>query len=207
MRNSARTSQLIPPPPPSRPHSAIRRAMLQRVPSAFRRAVVRFARCGGVTIFGKWSPDGNLHIMGVCVCDGGEASPTPMCRASTRAGSTASMLDSQVPLYRKRPWDSGVRLELKTALKTDTFWSVKEGEVVLVLRILELLDPVDADGVPFRLPEGGDLVQTKSPGRYWHCSLDRARRFGVITPSALKTLEDLYLRGGAPIEAPSTSDA
>lgn len=84
---------------------------------------------------------------------------------------------------------------------------MKEGEVVLVLRILELLDPVDADGVPFRLPEGGDLVQTKSPGRYWHCSLDRARRFGVITPSALKTLEDLYLRGRALIEAPSTSDA
>ncbi|KAF6755448.1 hypothetical protein DFP72DRAFT_1008888 [Ephemerocybe angulata] len=86
-----------------------------------------------------------------------------------------------------------VRLELKKAETNKMFYGVKEGEVVLVLRILKLLDPVGADGVPFCLPEGGDLIQGTSPSFYWCTSLDRARRLGIITPSSLKILEELYM--------------
>ncbi|KAF6755447.1 hypothetical protein DFP72DRAFT_341273 [Ephemerocybe angulata] len=95
-----------------------------------------------------------------------------------------------------------VRFELKKAETDKMFYSVKEGEVVLVLRILELLDPVGADGVPFRLPEGGDLIQGTSPSFYWSTSLDRARRLGIITPSSLKILEELYLGNTTATKSP-----
>ncbi|KAF6754574.1 hypothetical protein DFP72DRAFT_1125287 [Ephemerocybe angulata] len=94
-----------------------------------------------------------------------------------------------------------VRYELKKAETNKMFHGAKQGEVVLVLRILELLDPVGPDGVPYRLSEGGELVQGTSPGRYWSMRLDRARKRGIITPSSLKILEELYLRGSASIEA------
>ncbi|KAF5330246.1 hypothetical protein D9611_010586 [Ephemerocybe angulata] len=87
-----------------------------------------------------------------------------------------------------------VRFELRKAGSNRVFRSAKEGELVLVLRILELLDPpLGPDGVPFRLPEGGDLAQGKSPGRYWCMSLDRAQKLGIFTPSSLKILGELYL--------------
>ncbi|KAF5332109.1 hypothetical protein D9611_008105 [Ephemerocybe angulata] len=100
-----------------------------------------------------------------------------------------------------------VRFELQRAQRTENYCNVKEGEVVLVLRILELLDPLGPDGVPFRLPEGGDLAQTQVSHRSWRMPLDRARKLGIITPSSFKILEDLYLRERAPVEASSTSNA
>ncbi|KAF5332165.1 hypothetical protein D9611_008110 [Ephemerocybe angulata] len=100
-----------------------------------------------------------------------------------------------------------VRFELQRVLRTENYFKVKMGEVVLVLRILELLDPLDPDGAPFCLPEGGDFVQAQVPGQYWRMPLDRARKLGIITPSSFKTLEDLYLRESPPIEASSTSSA
>ncbi|KAF5332097.1 hypothetical protein D9611_008100 [Ephemerocybe angulata] len=100
-----------------------------------------------------------------------------------------------------------VRFELQRAQRTENYFQVKEGEVVLVLRIIELLDPVGPDGVPFRLPEGGDFVQTQVPGRYWRMPLDKARKLGILTPSSFKILEDLYLRGSPPVEASSNSSA
>ncbi|KAF5342646.1 hypothetical protein D9611_002026 [Ephemerocybe angulata] len=90
-----------------------------------------------------------------------------------------------------------VRFELKKAEKNNMFYRVKEGETVLVLRILELLDQASPDGVPFRLPEGGDLIQGLSPSFYWFMHLDKARKYGVITPSSLKILEELYLGDNA----------
>ncbi|KAF6755444.1 hypothetical protein DFP72DRAFT_341254 [Ephemerocybe angulata] len=86
-----------------------------------------------------------------------------------------------------------VRFELKKAEANNMFYRVKEGEVVLVLRVVELLDQASPDGVPFRLPEGGDLIQTRSPRFYWFMHLDQARKYGIITPSSLKKLEELYL--------------
>ncbi|KAF6755446.1 hypothetical protein DFP72DRAFT_341279 [Ephemerocybe angulata] len=86
-----------------------------------------------------------------------------------------------------------VRFELKKRETNNMFYRVKEGEVVLVLRILKLLDQASPDGVPFRLPEGGDLIQGLSPRFYWYMHLDKARKYGVITPSSLKILEELYL--------------
>ncbi|KAF5341637.1 hypothetical protein D9611_001951 [Ephemerocybe angulata] len=97
-----------------------------------------------------------------------------------------------------------VRFELKKAETNDMFYRVKEGEVVLVLRILELLDPAGPDEVPFRLPEGGDLAQGTSPSFYWFMPLDRARNQGIITPSSLKVLEDLYLGDSASTETTAT---
>ncbi|KAF6755406.1 hypothetical protein DFP72DRAFT_340615 [Ephemerocybe angulata] len=91
-----------------------------------------------------------------------------------------------------------VRFELKKAEKNNMFYRVKEGEAVLVLRILELLDQASPDGVPFRLPEGGDLIQGLSPSFYWFMHLDKARKYGVITPSSLKILEELYLGKSPP---------
>ncbi|KAF5341673.1 hypothetical protein D9611_001990 [Ephemerocybe angulata] len=96
------------------------------------------------------------------------------------------------------------RLELKKAETNKMFYGVKEGEVVLVLRILKLLDPVSLDGVPFRLPEGNDLIQGRSPNWSWCTSLDRAQRLGIITPTSLKKLEELYLDKNASIEATAT---
>ncbi|KAF6759422.1 hypothetical protein DFP72DRAFT_1063796 [Ephemerocybe angulata] len=89
-----------------------------------------------------------------------------------------------------------VRFELERVQRTENYFKVKMGEVVLVLRILELLDPLDPDGAPFCLPEGGDFVQAQVPGRYWRMPLDRARKLGIITPSSFKILEDLYLHSG-----------
>ncbi|KAF6755484.1 hypothetical protein DFP72DRAFT_897063, partial [Ephemerocybe angulata] len=65
-----------------------------------------------------------------------------------------------------------VRYELKKAETHRMFHGAKPGEVVLVLRILELLDPVGPDGVRYRLSEGGELVQGTSPGRYWSMRLN-----------------------------------
>ncbi|KAF6755485.1 hypothetical protein DFP72DRAFT_1067765 [Ephemerocybe angulata] len=93
-----------------------------------------------------------------------------------------------------------VRYELKKAETNKMFYGAKQGEVVLVLRILELLDPAGPDEVPFRLPEGGDLAQGTSPSFYWFMPLDRARKQGIITPSSLKVLEDLYLGDSASTE-------
>ncbi|KAF6755443.1 hypothetical protein DFP72DRAFT_341251 [Ephemerocybe angulata] len=97
-----------------------------------------------------------------------------------------------------------VRFELKKAETNNIFYRVKEGEVVLVLRILELLDQASPDGVPFRLPKGADLVQGLSPSFYWFMRLDQARKHGVITPSSLKILEELYLGKNASIETTAT---
>ncbi|KAF5342643.1 hypothetical protein D9611_001942 [Ephemerocybe angulata] len=97
-----------------------------------------------------------------------------------------------------------VRYELKKAETNKMFHGAKQGEVVLVLRILELLDPAGPDEVPFRLPEGGDLAQGTSPSFYWFMPLDRARKQGVITPSSLKVLEDLYLGDSASTDTTAT---
>ncbi|KAF5340632.1 hypothetical protein D9611_007383 [Ephemerocybe angulata] len=104
-----------------------------------------------------------------------------------------------------------LRFELKKVLRNENRRGVREGEIVLVIRILELLDPVGSDGVPFRLPEGGDLVQTQMPEkgdtvrtparRFWYMTLGHARKLGIITPSSLEILEDRYHRESAPIEA------
>ncbi|KAF5342200.1 hypothetical protein D9611_001986 [Ephemerocybe angulata] len=98
-----------------------------------------------------------------------------------------------------------VRFELKKAETDKMFYSVKKGEVVLVLRILELLDQASPDGVPFRLPEGGDLIQGISPSFYWFMRLDKARKDRVITPSSLKILEELYLGGNTSTEKSPSS--
>ncbi|KAF5342649.1 hypothetical protein D9611_002025 [Ephemerocybe angulata] len=113
-------------------------------------------------------------------------------RPETAEGSNAR--------WREYQGAAVVRFELKKAEADKTFYGVKEGEVVLVLRILELLDPVGADGVPFRLPEEGDLIQARSPHWSWCASLDRAQRLGIITPSSLKILEELYLGDNASTE-------
>ncbi|KAF6755442.1 hypothetical protein DFP72DRAFT_1067727 [Ephemerocybe angulata] len=97
-----------------------------------------------------------------------------------------------------------VRFELKKAETNKMFYRVKEGEVVLVLRIVELLDQASPDGVPFRLPEGGDLIQGLSPSFYWFMRLDKARKYGVITPSSFKILEELYLDDRASTEIAAT---
>ncbi|KAF6755495.1 hypothetical protein DFP72DRAFT_1169724 [Ephemerocybe angulata] len=97
-----------------------------------------------------------------------------------------------------------VRYELKKAEMNKMFHGAKQGEVVLVLRILELLDPAGPDEVPFRLPEGGDLAQGGSPSFYWFMPLDTARKQGIITPSSLKILEELYLNDKASTETTPT---
>ncbi|KAF6751624.1 hypothetical protein DFP72DRAFT_1172043 [Ephemerocybe angulata] len=96
-----------------------------------------------------------------------------------------------------------VRFELKKVMRTKEFHNVKDDDVVLVLRILELLDPLGPDGVPFNLSHGGELAQREALGRCWSMSLDRARDSGIITPSSLKILEDLYLGDSA---SPDTAD-
>ncbi|KAF5334981.1 hypothetical protein D9611_010030 [Ephemerocybe angulata] len=87
--------------------------------------------------------------------------------------------------------------ELKKVERIKDFYNVEEGQVVLVLRVVQLFDPVGPDGVPFSLPDGGDFVQGQAAGRYWCMPLDRALKFGILTPSSLKILEELYLGEGA----------
>ncbi|KAF5341634.1 hypothetical protein D9611_001954 [Ephemerocybe angulata] len=98
-----------------------------------------------------------------------------------------------------------VRYELKKAETHRMFHGAKPGEVVLVLRILELLDPVGPDGVRYRLSEGGELVQGTSPGRYWSMRLNRAQKRGITTPSSLKILEKLYLGDGVSKQITNTN--
>ncbi|KAF5342090.1 hypothetical protein D9611_002011 [Ephemerocybe angulata] len=98
-----------------------------------------------------------------------------------------------------------VRFELKKA-EPNMFHNVKDGEVRLVLRILELLDPMDPDGVPYRLSEGGELVQGRSPNWSWSTSLDRAQRLGILTPSSLKILKELYLRDSGSTKTTATGE-
>ncbi|KAF6759433.1 hypothetical protein DFP72DRAFT_1166878 [Ephemerocybe angulata] len=133
-------------------------------------------------------------------------SVTPVLQHVVWRGSHETVDASDAP-WRVYTGYAVVRFELQRAQRTENYFKVKEGEVVLVLRILELLDPVGPDGVPFRLPEGGDFVQTQVPGRYWRMPLDKARKLGIITPSSFKILEDLYLRESAPVEASSTRSA
>ncbi|KAF6757081.1 hypothetical protein DFP72DRAFT_1065915 [Ephemerocybe angulata] len=122
---------------------------------------------------------------------------------SERHGPSDTLQDAP---WREYKGYAVVRFELKKAPKNNRFPLVKEGEVVVVLRILKLLDPLGPDGVLFRLPEGGAFVQTRAH-RCWSMHLDRAREVGIITPSSLKILEDLYLRESAPLQAPSPSSA
>ncbi|KAF5341887.1 hypothetical protein D9611_001943 [Ephemerocybe angulata] len=112
-------------------------------------------------------------------------------------------IEGSKALWRLYKGFAVVRFELKKVLRTQEFHKVNEGDVVLVLRILELLDPLGPDGVPFNLSHGGELAQRAGLGRYWSMSLDRARKKGIITPSSLKILEDLYLGDSA---SPDTAD-
>ncbi|KAF5335000.1 hypothetical protein D9611_009990 [Ephemerocybe angulata] len=88
---------------------------------------------------------------------------------------------------------AALRFELKKVDRIKDFYNVKEGQVVLVLRVVQLFDPVGPDGLPVFLPEGGDFVQGQVAGRYWCMPLDRALKYGILTPSSLKILEELYL--------------
>ncbi|KAF6750418.1 hypothetical protein DFP72DRAFT_1139688 [Ephemerocybe angulata] len=102
-----------------------------------------------------------------------------------------------------------LRYELK---KVDSetikdFYKVEEGQVVLVLRVVQLLDPLGPDGVPFSLPEGGALAQSKAVGRYWRMHLDRALKIGLLTPSSLKILEELYLSNCALTKSVATGSS
>ncbi|KAF5334921.1 hypothetical protein D9611_010027 [Ephemerocybe angulata] len=91
--------------------------------------------------------------------------------------------------------------------RTKDFYNVEEGQVVLVIRVLELFDPVGPDTVPFSLPEGGDFVQGEVAGRYWCMPLDRALKYGILTPSSLKILEELYLGDRASAKFATTGSA
>ncbi|KAF6754583.1 hypothetical protein DFP72DRAFT_1009727, partial [Ephemerocybe angulata] len=82
--------------------------------------------------------------------------------------------------WREYQGSAVVRYELKKAETNNMFYKQKKGEVVLVLRILELLDPVGSDGVRYRLSKGGELVQGTSPSFYWFMPLDKAREHGII---------------------------
>ncbi|KAF5334988.1 hypothetical protein D9611_010016 [Ephemerocybe angulata] len=92
---------------------------------------------------------------------------------------------------------AALRFELKKVDRFKDFYNVTEGQFVLVLRVVQLFDPLDPDGVPFSLPEGGDFVQGEAAGRYWCMPLDRALKYGILTPSSLKILEELYLGDSA----------
>ncbi|KAF6750366.1 hypothetical protein DFP72DRAFT_513572 [Ephemerocybe angulata] len=124
---------------------------------------------------------------------------------SVQAGSKLFWRDAQGPGPVKgsdapsRVYEgyAALRFELKKVERIKDFYNVKEGQVVLVLRVVQLFDPVGPDRVPFSLPEGGDFVQGEVAGRYWCMPLDRALKYGILTPSSLKILEELYLGDSA----------
>ncbi|KAF6756440.1 hypothetical protein DFP72DRAFT_286266 [Ephemerocybe angulata] len=70
----------------------------------------------------------------------------------------------------------------------------RKKNVVLVLRVLRLLDQQGPDGIPFHLPDGGELVQgSAGVARYFR--LKSASKY--ILPTALEALERKYLSGNS----------
>ncbi|KAF6744527.1 hypothetical protein DFP72DRAFT_1176887 [Ephemerocybe angulata] len=99
-------------------------------------------------------PTSTIHLA-FTHAEGFFPSVSPGLRSVGWRGSHETVDASDAP-WRVYTGYAVVRFELQRAQRTENYCNVKEGEVVLVLRILELLDPLGPDGVPFRLPEGGD---------------------------------------------------